>query len=179
MIESLIKPDEVTREDAVIIKYGLMQTFRVLIYIVSSFMISICLGVIAEFILFLAIFWPLRMYGGGYHASSPQKCFLLSVTVTGLFLALVNTCDMSQQVSVIASAVFAIILYISIPGQNKRVHLDELERSTYRKRGRRVLIVEGIFFMVSIGLECSVLYTLFTLSFGLMVILIFLGKVFH
>lgn len=78
IINILINNHVINREEADIYKYGLfVLNFNLLI--IFSFLLQGFLSSQLKFtVLFLAFYLPLRIYLGGYHCETPQRCFIVS-----------------------------------------------------------------------------------------------------
>ena len=75
----------ISKSETDICKYGLEVFISSALGIVSVFVISAFAGNFLETVLFFAAFIPLRIYAGGYHASTKLRCYLLSLLVYGAF----------------------------------------------------------------------------------------------
>lgn len=51
----------------------------VLINLISTIVIGVIAGNVFESIAFLVFYIPLRSYAGGYHASTPRRCYFISI----------------------------------------------------------------------------------------------------
>ena len=75
--------DESTYE---VMYYGLFVFVTNLINIVSVIIIGGLLGELKNTIVFLIFYTPLRLYVGGYHASTPFKCYLYFNILSTIFI---------------------------------------------------------------------------------------------
>ena len=53
----------------------------VLLNLISTIVIGVIAGKVFESIAFLVFYIPLRSYVGGYHASTPRRCYFISIVI--------------------------------------------------------------------------------------------------
>ena len=58
--------------------YGLRQIFSTILNAGTMLLIGFLMQMLIEAILFTVIYIPVRVYAGGYHASTPQRCWAFS-----------------------------------------------------------------------------------------------------
>lgn len=125
-----------------------------------------------ECVIFLLFFWPLRVYAGGYHAKTSQRCLIISVVSIFVILELNDRLILSQHIIFIITLLFALIIYKVIPQENTKKKLDIIEYKVYRKRGKCILVIELAISIVMHIIDYSIVYTHIMYSFGLIVILL-------
>ena len=69
-----------------VIYYGLFVVVTNLFSILSVLLLGLLLNELNKTALFLLFFGPLRLYLGGYHASSPMKCYILFNAISVAFI---------------------------------------------------------------------------------------------
>lgn len=117
LCESISTPDN--KKEIYI--YGFEITLSTLIAILSIICISLLFNNILFFVSFLLFFYSIRLFCGGYHASSYFRCFLLTNTIfmsTILLTKLIVICGLKWFVLVLVLLSSAIIFLFS-PIQNK------------------------------------------------------------
>lgn len=85
----LLKKVDKTQYDREVYVYGLELIISTLAGVLSILVVSIMLSDIMAGLVFLLSFVPLRLFAGGYHASTYWKCFLIS-NVTYIVLIIIN-----------------------------------------------------------------------------------------
>ena len=82
--------NEVIRdEDREIYYYGLYQGFLIIVNIITAIIIGVIFRMVWQSILFMLAYVPLRTYGGGYHAKTEGRCYLISIALaSGVLLAI-------------------------------------------------------------------------------------------
>ncbi len=71
-----------------VIYYGLFVVVTNLLNVISVMFIGACLGEFNNTIIFLLFFTPLRLYLGGYHASTALRCYILFNAISIVFILL-------------------------------------------------------------------------------------------
>ncbi len=108
--EIFVKYKIVPEDERDIYVYGFELLFTTLFSTVSILAAGLFMKKIAEAFIFIAVFFVLRMFSGGYHADTHWGCFLITNAVffvsTGLEEALRGFPVPVQIVLVLASAVF-------------------------------------------------------------------------
>lgn len=75
----------IREEDVPIYRYGLEAMYSSLLELLSILALAALIGNFWQTVLFFAAFIPLRLYAGGYHASTRLRCFLTSLVVYAAF----------------------------------------------------------------------------------------------
>lgn len=78
----LIRKKAISHDDREIYEYGLKQLITALTDVVSIVILGIIFRELSGSVIFLIAFMSLRSYSGGYHASTPAKCYVLTVLAT-------------------------------------------------------------------------------------------------
>lgn len=123
--------------DEEVVKYGLEIIFTKVLFAIIITSIGILTKCFLESIIYTITFSLLRQYGGGYHAETKQKCFVLSVLMLICAIFIIKKAQ-SCDVFIILEAVitFLSVIYIitiaPIDTPNKRLDADELR--IYGKR---------------------------------------------
>lgn len=140
--DKLVQDDIIQETDKIVVEFGLRQLFAVLRSLSITFLISFFLNKVLECVIFLLFFWPLRVYAGGYHAKTSQRCLIISVVSIFVILELNDRLILSQHIIFIITLLFALIIYKVIPQENTKKKLDIIEYKVYRKRGKCILVIE-------------------------------------
>lgn len=133
-----------------IYEYGIQLSLSTLASMCSIVLLGILLGDAPSAFLFLGVFFFLRLFGGGYHAPTYARCFLLTNSV---YLAVVGTSNLIVRfqlyhlLPVIVVASCAVVIVLS-PVRNKHHPLSE---KTYRKNRKIAVVlvsIESSFFLI-------------------------------
>lgn len=67
----------ISESDFDLYEYGFNMRITVLLNLISTIVIGVIAGKVFESIAFLVFYIPLRSYAGGYHASTPRRCYFI------------------------------------------------------------------------------------------------------
>ena len=153
------------------IRYGieiiLMSMLGIMIFRVISLLFYDYIG----WIEFLVSFYMIRTYAGGYHASSPGKCIVLSSLIFLLSEIVASTFKFTLYSYVVLWGLSsAIVIYLApIEPKNKKLSIEN------RIRNRRLSILVCLLMGVSIGVLYSFisidLYCLGMLSASILMVI--------
>lgn len=76
-------------EDAEIQEYGLFCLVETVSFNLTQLILAVLAGLLPETLVFDAAFLLLRSHAGGFHASTPARCFAMSI---GVWAAVMLTC---------------------------------------------------------------------------------------
>ena len=69
----------ISESDFDLYEYGFNMGITVLLNLISTIVIGVIVGKVFESIAFLVFYIPLRSYAGGYHASTPRRCYFIFI----------------------------------------------------------------------------------------------------
>lgn len=180
LVRSFTELGVINKEDQNIYIYGAEVAIIYLMNFAAMIIISILLGMVKEFLIFMLIFIPLKSYTGGYHAPNYKICFFIScLVVTTVLIAakyMTGYFDVVQLLTIIA--ISGIIIYKLGPIEDKNKPLTENDIVKYRGKILLIFIIEFMLAVLSgiMGLYdilflfcCSYLVTLTVSSVGMIV----------
>lgn len=142
--ERLAAQGIIREEDAPIYRYGLEAMYSSLLELLSILTLAALIGNFWQTVLFFAAFIPLRLYAGGYHASTRLRCFLTSLVVYAAFTIMLEIVPVAWFVPLafIGGAVSFLIVWLFAPviHQNHRSGLKHQVR--FRRISIRICVVE-------------------------------------
>ena len=142
--ERLVAQGIIREEDAPIYRYGLEAMYSSLLELLSILALAALIGNFWQTVLFFAAFIPLRLYAGGYHASTRLRCFLTSLVVYAAFTIMLEIVPVAWFVPLafIGGAVSFLIVWLFAPviHQNHRSGLKHQVR--FRRISIRICVVE-------------------------------------
>lgn len=77
--QRLFEKGIISESDFDLYEYGFNMGITVLLNLISTIVIGVIAGNVFESIAFLVFYIPLRSYAGGYHASTPRRCYFISI----------------------------------------------------------------------------------------------------
>lgn len=134
--------------------YGLELFFSTTLAAISILLISFLMGKPGSGILFILIFVSLRVFAGGFHASTYRNCFLLT---NGVFLAACVGAELLEKCetpTIILSLLLSVsVIWILAPIRNIHHPLSEEAYQNNKVVGR---ILVGAESLISIFIELSI-----------------------
>lgn len=158
-----------------IYRCGINQMLNMLLNIVTFFVIGLVFNKIVETIIFTFAYIPLRSYAGGFHASTPFRCWIISAIMlisVFSFMILVNP-NVYVYDTMGLSAVFLIILLSPVEDKNKP--LDDIEIKVYKKRTIIILFTEIASVIVLKLSNLTELSSMIEITFATLSIMIIFG----
>lgn len=154
-----------------IILFGLRRLYLLFI---DSLVIMVCsffLGNLWAGLLFNIAYSLLRVYAGGYHASTQKKCFILSYISIFLCLLYIFFCPISYLIMHFVCLVLCISIAVFSPVEHENKPLYQAEKIAYRKRSHFFLTVDTCIYLYfvwnhSILFAKTVSASLFLVAFG-------------
>ncbi len=146
LTEFAIKNAMIEREEREFYEYAYTLLVSYLITWGTFLAIGALLRCFFPALLYMLSFSALRMYAGGVHAASYERCYWLS---TGIFVAVIlfgrwATIHMSLGWMTISFFVSAILIFFLSPMEDANKPLDKQEQMCYQKITRVILAVESL-----------------------------------
>ena len=154
---SLINNDIIKFDDVSVYQYGLEVLIMTIAKFTGLFLIGLLTGYLIETIVFILAFSSIRIYAGGYHASTVFKCFMLSLFFLSLDiiacqkLMVVN----NSWISIASAGVALLVIYKLAPVEVVTRPISERERLYFRKLS---LLVTTVFFIAVVYFSINNLY---------------------
>ena len=140
--DRLLSRNAIKDEDNEKYKYGLEQIFTSILNMLTLFVIGSIMGMIWQGIIFVLSFMLLRKYAGGYHASTPLGCYLLTTLIITVALSVMKYLEISILIYLVLLMVSSVIVYMLTPVEAVNKELDKIEKIIYRKKTILTWIVE-------------------------------------
>ena len=136
----------IDKKDIEVYEYGLELLLTSIFDMLVVIVISLFAGRLFPTLLFLLCFCLLRVFAGGFHASTNFRCFLTLIFVYAIFLIFLNFVNSSifGLISVIASLVSEILVLAFAPVDSENRRLTEKEAKKYRTKSIIVVSVETL-----------------------------------
>lgn len=176
-VDLLVQSGEISSDDKELYEYGLRQGFLMIINIITTIIIGLAFGMVAESLIFMITYIPLRIYAGGYHSNTQLRCYLVSIIMTVTVLLAIKSIFWTDSKVLLLVLFSSIIVFVLSPVENVNKQLVKGEVELYRKKARGILILEILLFITisyfgTIKVAVCIPIALFTLS-----IMLILGKI--
>ena len=132
--DRLLSRNAIKDEDYEIYQYGLEQLFTSILNMLTLLVIGSIMGMIWQGIIFVLSFMLLRKYAGGYHASTPLGCYLLTTLIITVALSVMKYFEISILIYLVLLMVSSVIVYMLTPVEAVNKGLDKIEKIIYRKK---------------------------------------------
>lgn len=145
LVVKLIADGAIEEEDKEIYEYGFTQGITMIVNILCTILIGICMNMLAEDIIFMVTYIPLRIYSGGFHAKTKLRCFIYSNLLVVLVLGLTRFLADYTYFMLVAGIIGAGCVIFLAPVEDQNKPLDEKEVEVYGKKARRILMLNIVF----------------------------------
>lgn len=128
--------------EVILLNGGLLITFLI---------ISLLCGEMVNFLAYLIFFLPMRLFSGGYHAETSERCFVLSTITFGVSIAaskLIPLLYISNMGKMIG-AVSVIVILVLAPLINENNPLNQAQRRRNRIILCTLLFIDLVFYILS------------------------------
>lgn len=80
----------ISKSNRTLYECGLRQMFATILNILTMLLIGFIMGLAVPAMIYTIAYIPLRVYAGGYHASTPQRCWAFSAIILWIALCIVK-----------------------------------------------------------------------------------------
>ncbi|MDR2590068.1 MAG: accessory gene regulator B family protein [Oscillospiraceae bacterium] len=129
----------INEEDIDIYVYGLEILLYSLFNIIAILITAAIYGYMLESIILVIVIIPLQAYGGGYHANTHLRCFLIMYIGWWLVVHLLQF--INTPISVILCLLSVIVIFSLAPISNQNVPMSEKHRKKLRTIIRIITLI--------------------------------------
>jgi len=155
--------------------FGTYQLIMLLLNFISMLFIGFAFGQLTYCLLYMAMFIPPRVYAGGYHASSPKKCYIYSMLCVVLAMFIIKYGILNIVICDIITMVSGIVIFIIAPVEDGNNMLDDKAYERYKLCTRVMLVLEGMIYAAFHVLHWNVCVSCISLSFGTLCLIMLTG----
>lgn len=150
IVNLLIENNVVEEEDRQVYEYGLLTMILTVGKVILLLPIFILLGELSGYISFLLGFSYIRIYSGGVHSKSAIRCTVLSLLLILLSLKVSNYLFLHKfdLLPLLFMIVGTVLIFIYAPGKVRNRPITDSERQYFKKKSRRIAIIELILIFV-------------------------------
>lgn len=139
---------EIKKEDYDIYKHGIQTGMEMLSCLLISTIIAIYIKSFLKFVIFVAVFFPLRSYVGGFHLKHFVSCCFCSCCVVAAVLIGSRYLIPSQYVSAAISSGALCMIYRLAQKTTKKQIADEAEAAFFSHQRKRMILCIMVLNMV-------------------------------
>lgn len=175
--ELLLRKNIIPEEDAELYAFGLHDMVMIIVLLVPVLVLAALIHMLGPAIIFILAYLPIRIYGGGYHADTEQRCYVSSLLKTILAILLIKWLPWNFAVSLVFVVMAGIVIFVFSPIENEHRLLSPAEFVVYRRRARLFLMAEVAIVVLAwwlgyINFAASVLMALIVASLSMVLGLI-------
>lgn len=172
-VNSLIKNDLLQKSEIELYRFGIKRILLFCINVITTIIIGIICNMLWQSVIFSIAYIPLRRYAGGYHAKTPQKCYLLSVLLILGVLTFICGIPKNELLIIIIALAAGIIVFVNSPVESKNKELSEKEREAFKRYSRIILLTELAVMLATllINVEFAMCLCLSIVSSAIMVVI--------
>lgn len=138
----LLRTDVIEYDDFEIYQFGLEQMLATALNILTTIILGIVLGEIWKSITFVLAFMLLRTYAGGYHSSTPLRCYLLTASIIAAVLSVIKYVRIDSFICIGLLIISSVIILVLTPVESKNKPLDSIECVVYRRKAVTIWCIE-------------------------------------
>lgn len=176
-VDKLLELNIIAEEDREIYYFGLREFIILALNMISLFIIGLAFNMVFEFIGFILAYGSLRVYAGGFHATTRSKCYMFSIIMVVISLVIIKNLPTSRLLLLtllIASDFFILLLG---PVEDKNKPLDQIEVRVYGKRMKIVLLLLNVIVLAFKWLDIITLSKSIVIGISAVTIMVLLGEI--
>lgn len=157
--------------------YGLRQIFSTILNAGTMLLIGVFMHMKIEAILFTIAYIPIRIFAGGYHASTSQRCWAFSAVMLFMVLWIVKyTPEKYLWYLTALSLIASIAIFLLSPVEDQNKPLDEKEHHVYHIRATLIMLAEIMIVIVIYILQFKYIVMLIEMAWCSLAVMLLLGK---
>lgn len=133
-ISFLCENNMIERDKQELYTYALEILLSSVLHFLTTVVIGFACGMFAESLLLFAVFSLVRRFAGGFHASTPLKCYFFSVAANTLMLFLISLLTKWGNDTVFYVILFLsdVIIWLASPIESQNKPLSKKEKTAYK-----------------------------------------------
>lgn len=148
LTEKLISLKTIDSDDREIYEFGIQHIFITLLNLITVLIIGFLLQSTKEALVFIVAFVPLRIFAGGFHFSTPTKCYIFSSCFVAAVLLAMRYYSIPLLIYCLLYGMAGIVILVFSPVEDKNKPLDPIEKKVYRKRTIIVFAAESFVLLI-------------------------------
>lgn len=179
-----VKEGLISQDQAEIYEYGLHLVMASLLSFIIALIWGLAFECLAEVVAFLVVFIPLRMYTGGYHASTYLRCLLAFISMLIILTLSVDWIPtaMIAPITVNVSLFTLLSVFLFAPIQHQNAPIKDSDRPRFKRIARIISLIDIIavnILLITPFFTKQFIPILFAINCGLLFVsvLIIIGKI--
>ena len=176
IVGKMIEAEIIAEQDRELYAFGLEQGMWLVLNLLTMVVIGLLMDMLLACLYFLLAYVPLRIYAGGYHARTPLHCYFGGIVLMLTALLMIKWFPWTMWRCAGVMAIASLIIWRLAPVEDSNKPLDEIEKTVYARRARKVAAVEiGVVAIAGISGWLTITRSI-AISFGLSAMVLMLGK---
>ena len=140
----------ISKDETAVVRYGLEVFFISFLELAAIFVLAAFVGNLASTVCFFLAFIPLRLFAGGFHASTRLRCFVLSLSVYCVFTVIMQMIPTSWYTKLVYGLllVTGYIIWRFSPSIHRNRRSNEYDRQFYHRISLKIWFFESIMIAV-------------------------------
>ncbi len=136
---NIIKKEEIQQ-----CQYGLDVFISSMLVVTSIVLLSALVGNVAHSVIFFLMFIPLRIFAGGYHASTKIRCYFVSLAVYILYTLATFYAPKGVYIpcGIVCTLISVVVVFEYAPIIHENKSVNYIEIKTFKKISRTICCVE-------------------------------------
>jgi len=162
--DRLLFKNVIDKDDWEIYQYGMYQLILNSVDIVTILLLGIIFKELWQCIVYVGVFVSMRVYAGGYHASTPLRCYLITTLTTAVALLVMKYIEVGYFVWTAMLFVSSLVILVLAPIESENKPLDIMEKKIYRKRTCIIWGVETVLAVIFAFLKVKSVFICVTMA---------------
>lgn len=138
--------DSLDEDERDIVIYGLSQLPLYIGIYASLILIALLFNMLWQCALYAAVYFSIRKYAGGVHASTRLRCYCCSVAMVVMSLIFINYVTINAVICKVSILMLGTVFILAGPVESVNKPLDDIEQTVF---GRRLIITIAIWVITS------------------------------
>lgn len=164
--------------DQEVYEFGLRELLWSIVHIINILIVGFLTNEVVYLLMIFSLYCPIRVYAGGYHASTRRRCYIGTILLSVFFL---NTFGFLHSINItfiiILTLLLCVVIFLISPLEVSNNPLTIGEKKKYKKTVLYVLIIESILVVLLniLGVNkiiyifaTSIIGTLLTMTLGIL-----------
>lgn len=166
--EILEEGNIIKREEMQQCQYGLDVFISSMLVVLTIVLLSVIIGNVTYAVLFFLMFIPLRIFAGGYHASTKLRCYFISLAVYVLYTLVVFYTPTNAYIPMctVCTLISVTVVFRYAPIIHKNKNVNNLEVKTFKRISRTICCIETALILILVCLLKKE-YTVYPLALAL------------
>ncbi len=147
LAKKLVRAGVIAKAEIEIYTYGFFQAILLCLNVATTLLLGLLFRRMILCLLLCLAYIPIRINAGGYHASSPMRCYVYSTAIIALLLAILRwfTIPVACSAALFVGSIF--LIWKLAPVEAKHDPLDETARRVFKRRTRMLCLAEAVLWL--------------------------------